>query len=172
MKLVLINIWSTYDCNPGLPKPYSCLYHQKIWYWNNFTTVSLLSVSELSALLMEVVSQSVVACWYISGSYVCETQPGHMWMRPNRVREVCAWVYSCREWWLSRNLGCLQHHCFPMTHCYLQFIPHPGFFCFVVYCCGHCELLWCLYPCPSGLLHWHWGNHMIVSQWSNPEEQG
>ena len=28
-----------------------------------------------------------------------------------------------------------------------------------------------IYPYSSGLLHWHWDNHMIV-QWSNPEEYG
>ena len=26
-----------------------------------------------------------------------------------------------------------------------------------------CGFKWSIYPYPSGLLHWHWGNHMIAS---------
>ena len=30
----------------------------------------------------------------------------------------------------------------------------------------HClfPFMWCIYPNPSGLLHWHWGNHMIAPE--------
>ena len=38
----------------------------------------------------------------------------------------------------------------------------------------HCWLVWNIYPYSLGLLHWHWGNHMIAPwlpqcQWRNPE---
>ena len=26
----------------------------------------------------------------------------------------------------------------------------------------HNDFKWRIYPYPSGLLHWHWGNHMIA----------
>ena len=32
----------------------------------------------------------------------------------------------------------------------------------VVRSSGLGRFLWCVYPCPSRLLHWHWGKHMIA----------
>ena len=40
------------------------------------------------------------------------------------------------------------------------------YFCCASFCCGyiiiHSRLIWFIYAYPSGLLHWHWGNHMIA----------
>ena len=37
-------------------------------------------------------------------------------------------------------------------------------FCCDLFCCGSVFSIftWCIYLFPSGLLHWHWGNHMIA----------
>ena len=49
--------------------------------------------------------------------------------------------------------------------------------CHALFCCGYTTVylfiysfiysfiwfLWFMKPCPSGLLHWHWGNHKIAS---------
>ena len=53
-------------------------------------------------------------------------------------------------------------HSGPIT--YAHFLSAA--FCYDLFGCGliisYCRFTWFIYPYPSGLLHWHWGKHMIA----------
>ena len=51
------------------------------------------------------------------------------------------------------------------NHIYSELLTFCTHSCCDLFCCGYYNLSWFvlfIYPYPSGLLHWHWGNHMIA----------
>ena len=58
-----------------------------------------------------------------------------------------------------------------------RIFPHIWIcFCYVSFCYGYnisfCEIIWSIYPYPSGLPHWHWGNMIAPVPLRNPEGYG
>ena len=73
------------------------------------------------------------------------------WYGPGIEQYHCSVRYI--GWWLRHFTLSL-----PLAHSISHRICTQ--FCCVLFCCGYIH--WYSYPYPSGLLYWHWGNHMIA----------
>ena len=90
----------------------------------------------------------------------------HAWLHLHAHTHAC----GAQAAWPKPQLHCSVNHMIlppALYHLTLKIHYVPWFCCPCYCCCGNiiisCGLVWSIYPYnSSGLLYWHWGNHMIA----------